>query len=81
MTATLASNINDVQAFVHPAFESLLDTPDRVPMTDWYDTMTAHQIHFQAWSVVGGVYIKMLADQEMWREWASAKTADPPAAR
>ena len=80
-TATLANNRSDFQAFVHPIYEFLNDTPDRVPMTDWYDTNTAHQIHFQARSVVGGVYIKMLADHEMWRKWTSAKLVDQPQAR
>ena len=45
-------------------------------MTDWYDTVSARQVHFQARSVVGGVYVKMLTDEAMWRKWSSAKTIE-----
>ena len=56
---------------MHPIFKFLNDTTDRVPMTDWYDTITARQKAFQARSVVGGVYIKLLADPVLWNKWAS----------
>ena len=54
-SATLARNPADFKAIIHPIFEFLNQTPDRVPMTDWYDTVSAHQVGFQARSVVGGV--------------------------
>lgn len=69
-TATLSGDQNDFQTLVHPIFKFLNDTPDRVPMTDWYDTISAHMVGFRARSVVGGVYIKMLADDLLWRKWA-----------
>jgi hypothetical protein len=76
-TATMAPNPQDFQSLVGAAYRFLNDTPERVPMTDWYDTVTARQIHFQARSVVGGVYMKALADPELWRKWAGAAIAAP----
>ena len=32
----------------------------RVPMTDWYDTITAEHYYFQNRTVQGGLFIKML---------------------
>jgi len=70
-SATLARNPSDFQTIVHPVFEFLNQTTDRVPMTDWYDTVSAHAVGFQARSVVGGVYIKLLADPELWSKWVA----------
>jgi hypothetical protein len=74
-SATLADNPADFRAIVHPVFKFLNQTPDRVPMTDWYDTITARQVGFQARSVVGGVYIKMLAEPQLWQKWAGRAAA------
>jgi hypothetical protein len=70
-SATLASNPADFQTLVHPIFVFLNQTPDRVPMTDWYDTVSARKVGFQARSVVGGVYMKLLADPVLWSKWAT----------
>ena len=69
-SATLARDPADFRAIVHPVFQFLNQTPDRVPMTDWYDTVSARKVGFQARSVVGGVYIKLLAEPELWNKWA-----------
>jgi hypothetical protein len=59
-TASLTDRPEDFTALVDPVYDFLNETPDRVPMTDWYGTRDGRQVGFQARSVVGGVFIKML---------------------
>jgi len=73
-TATMAANTLDFESFITPIYKFLNETPDRVPMTDWYGTKTAKMIGFQARSVVGGVYIRMLSDPDIWKKWAEMST-------
>lgn len=40
-------------------------------MTDWFQTDSAKQVGFQARSVVGGVFIKMLREPMAWSKWSS----------
>src|SRR6185369_10403437 len=70
-TATLAETPQDFEALVAPAYQFANDSPTRVPLTDWYDTVTAKQQGFQARSVVGGLFIKMLSDPAVWKKYAS----------
>ncbi|MGQ8338827.1 glutaminase domain-containing protein, partial [Sunxiuqinia sp. A32] len=59
-TATLAQDKETFQKFISPLHDFVTETPDRVPMTDWYETPSAKQVGFQARSVVGGYFIKLL---------------------
>ncbi|MFB6342760.1 glutaminase domain-containing protein [Saccharicrinis sp. FJH62] len=59
-TATMASDKATFQKFIDPLHDYVTDTPDRVPMSDWYETPNAEQVGFQARSVVGGYFIKLL---------------------
>ncbi len=59
-TATLADDEETFQKFIDPLHAFVTQTPDRVPMSDWYETLSAKQVGFQARSVVGGYFIKLL---------------------
>ncbi len=62
-TATLANDKETFQNFIDPLHKTFNESPTRVPMTDWYETTDAKQVGFQARSVVGGYFIKVLADK------------------
>jgi hypothetical protein len=76
-TATLSDNPSDFTSLFSPAYKFANETPDRVPLTDFYDTDTGKHRYFQARSVVGGVYIKMLTDAATWKKW-SQRAVTPP---
>lgn len=68
-TATMADNIEDFQTLFNPIYHFADKTPQRVPVSDWYITDNAYAVGFQARSVVGGFFIKMLSDKNMWNKW------------
>jgi hypothetical protein len=70
-TATLTQNRADFEALINPVYDFLNATPDRSPMTDWYETKTAKKVGFTARPVVGGVFAQMLYDKTLWKKWAS----------
>jgi hypothetical protein len=72
-TATLSDNIDDFRTIFDPVYNFADKTPDRVPVSDWYIVDNAQMRGFQARSVVGGFYIKMLSDKAMWKKWSANK--------
>jgi hypothetical protein len=76
-TATLAKNRSDFNTLLDPIVKWINETPTRVPLTDWYDTKTGKQVGFQARSVVGGVYVKALDDQQLAKKWREKAETQP----
>ena len=62
-SAVLAPDRAGFEALIAPVHKFLDESPSRVPMTDWYWTAEGTQRGFQARSVVGGVYLKLLAER------------------
>lgn len=72
-TAALTERREDFELFVNPLYDFAHETPQRVPLTDWFDTTDARQVGFQARSVVGGIYLPMLMDEEVRKKWTARK--------
>lgn len=60
MIAAMAQKREDADRLVAGIHRYVNQTPSRVPMSDWYDTVTAKMMGMQARSVVGGCFIQVL---------------------
>jgi hypothetical protein len=68
-SASLSKNQDEFKTFIEPLYVWLNETQSRVPLTDWFYTDSGKQVGFQARSVVGGVFIKMLEDPRLVKKW------------
>jgi hypothetical protein len=59
-TATLLRSGTDFERYIAPLWTAFHFTKHRVPMSDWYDTITAEHHFFQNRTVQGGLFIKLL---------------------
>lgn len=69
-TATLTGNRADFDALIARLYLYLDETSDRIPFNDWYWADKGKYCSFIARSVVGGVYLPMLYDKDLWQAYA-----------
>ena len=70
-TASITGKQADFEALIKPVVKFLNETPNRIPMTDWYWTHNARHRGFQARPVVGGVFIRLMDNRSVWSKWVS----------
>lgn len=63
-TACLAPTRRDRDRILAPVYRWLEEGPDRVPLSDWYNTKTGRVVGFRARSVVGAVFLPLLLEDK-----------------
>ena len=76
-SATLTGKREDFDALLAPTIAFLDTTDERIPTSDWHETTEAKHVGFQARSVVGGVFVKLLDDPKVWAKWTRRDGARP----
>lgn len=68
-TASLKPQTPYFHILIDLVYKFLDETPNRVPMADFYWTQSGYQAGMFARPVVGAAFITMLTDKEMWNQW------------
>jgi hypothetical protein len=76
-SATMAEEQSDFEAIIAPIYDYLNATTARDPIADSYVTDDIHSGGMHARPVVGGFFIKMLGDREIWQKWAARDKLRP----
>jgi hypothetical protein len=77
-TATMATDLDTFETLISPIYNYLNTTSARSPLVDSYITDDIKSDGMHARPVVGGLFIKMLADHATWRKWIQFDDKDKP---
>lgn len=76
-SATMAEDPNEFAELISPIYDYLNETPKRMPLVDSYYTDNVKSDGMHARPVVGGLFIKMLTDPEIWKKWSAGDLTHP----
>jgi hypothetical protein len=65
-TAAMAESRDTFLKMMEPVYRYMNETESRVPVSDWYDTKTAQAVGFKARSVIGGFWMRVLMDRNVF---------------
>jgi hypothetical protein len=69
-SATLAESQTDFESFIAPICDYFNQTTTRDPLADSYDTDKVQSGGMHARPVIGGLFVKLLADKATWQKWS-----------
>ena len=58
--ATMADSKEEFERFISPLWQAYNESFSRVPLSDWYDTVSSGHVTFVNRTVQGGLFIKLL---------------------
>jgi hypothetical protein len=64
-TAAFIDDKKKRETLIKPLYNFLVNSPDKAPFSDRYDTVTGKIVGFRARSVIGGVFMPMLIDNSI----------------
>lgn len=64
-TASMASSDKTFADYISPMWKAYNETPSRVPLSDWYDTVSGKWVSFRHRTVQGGLFMRMLINKEI----------------
>ena len=70
-TACLTGNKEDFEAITSPIYDFFNAAEKRVGLTDLYFTDKPDTAMMHSRPVIGGIFVKMLYDTEVWKKWAA----------